>query len=402
MPFAWKSLLAGLPDIGGVALASLVLILYHHRHRHHTQFAHFMMGVSLVTMMVFRRYFAFWTVGFFAAYILDQLLAHSISWKKRLLEFTWMCAGTAITLAIAGESFLLMLNRNYGQTYQAYLSLYPLYEFLHNVIFVSFGAPIVLGCCLSALALVRNKNTRRITLFLLVQSFVSVWLFTRIQSFSIHHFLLLLPLVSYLLVHGTLYIYQKMKTTRYRTLLIATVIGFQAFSFTVAFVPNTLHNSSIFDSLWPMYYPPQQRRDMTSISKICRTLATLNYSQTVYVLSSSSILNSGIVESACPQTQLLKTAEVDGRDEFPVAFFDADIVLTATPLQLHLEPKDQVLVSIIHKHFSSDLQRYYQLIEKYPLDEGVTAELYVRNHQVPPQLSTQIENEYQSSKQLKN
>jgi len=401
MPLAWKPLLAGMPDIGSVALASVVLILYQRRRDRHTQLVHFTMGVLLVAMVVFRRYFAFWAVGFFTAMVIDQLLMRSVSWKKRFQEMLLTGAGALFALALAGKSFIQMLTVNYGQALSRLSFSYPLYDFLHNILFVSFGVPIILVSCMGTATLVHNKDTRQITLFLLAQSFVSTWLFTRVQSFAIHHFLLLLPFISYVLVHGTLYLYQRIQTTGYRRLLIGTLIGFQLFSFIVAFVPNTFHESSAFDSIWPLYYPPQQRGDMASISSICQNL--ISRSPTVYVLSSSGTLNNAILGTACPQAQILDTPEVDGRDAFPTFFFSADIVVVATPIQIHLEPEDQVIVGLLYERFfSSELQQYYRLVQKYPLDKGVTAQLYVRTQPVPLPISTQIESEYKSMKQLTN
>lgn len=395
LPFVWRPLLDGMPDIGGVAIASLILILYRRRYQNNGVQLQFLSGVLLVIIVLFRRYFAFWSLGFISSYLIMILVEKKLHWKQRLAPFWSLLAGSGITFVLAGPPFWQMLTKNYGHIYQGYQAAQPLQEFWFYVTFICFGIPIVLSCLVSAAVLVRNHQTRQTSAFLLILTTIAVCLFMRVQSFAPHHFMLFLPLVSYLLIQGGVLAYVTFSRTRHLRRFISAVALFQITAFSVAFIPNPLHRSPLFDSIWPVYAPPLQRNDLQSINEICGSLTRLtDGGQTIYVLSSSDILNQSILENACHNNSFLRTEEVDVRDEFPQQFFTADIVITANPIQLHIESDKQQLITTLHQHFHTQLSQFYQLESQYLLDHDVTAGIYLRTANIPTPISAQIEAEY--------
>ena len=395
LPFVWRPLLDGMPDIGGVAIASFILILYRRRYQKDGLQLQFLSGVLLVLIVLFRRYFAFWSLGFICSYLIVMLLEKRLDWKQRLARFWSLLAGSGITFFLAGPQFWQMLTRNYGHIYKGYQAAQPLQEFWFYVIFICFGIPIVLSCLISAAVLVRNHQTRHTTAFLLILTTIAVFLFMRVQSFAPHHFMLFLPLVSYLLIQGGVIAYLRFSRTRHLRRFVSAVALFQVTAFLVAFIPNPLHRSPLFDSIWPVYAPPLQRNDLQSIYEICETLTRLtDGGKTIYVLSSSDILNQSILENACSNSTFLRTEEVDMRDEFPQHFFTADIVITANPLQLHIDSGKQQLITTLHQHFHTQLSQFYQLDSQYSLDHDITAGIYLRTTVIPAQIAGQIEAEY--------
>lgn len=102
----------------------------------------------------------------------------------------------------------------------------------------------------------------------------------------------------------------------------------------------------------------------------------------VYVLSSSGILNSDILAKSyinrglTANCVILPTSHVDLRDGFPTAFFSANKIVVCIPYQTHMKEGTQHVVTDLADYVLSREGEQYALIGTYLLDDGVIANVY--------------------------
>jgi hypothetical protein len=72
---------------------------------------------------------------------------------------------------------------------------------------------------------------------------------------------------------------------------------------------------------------------------------------------------------------------VDRRDGFPYELLAADVVVTAEPVQTHLDPAEQQVVIVPAREIDSRStigRSFHRLPESFQLEKGVTARVNVR------------------------
>ena len=110
----------------------------------------------------------------------------------------------------------------------------------------------------------------------------------------------------------------------------------------------------------------------------------LNQRGDIYVLASSMILNSNIVENACklgPRPRffcdrILTTNHVDKRDGFPRQFLHAHYLVVTSPTQYHLRAEDQRVIGVLARKVMEGHgigAAFHRLPGEFKLDNGVTA-----------------------------
>ena len=133
------------------------------------------------------------------------------------------------------------------------------------------------------------------------------------------------------------------------------------------------------DALWPQKpfswiltdsrHSPLVRNDIEEIDRMLDVLSkTLtNPDDRVYVLASSTVLNSSIVRNAPLSlnryaeisTKVLQTHDWDKRDGFPERLLTANYVIVVDPIQYHVQPSDQRIIGIPAEIF--DGEKYWQI-----------------------------------------
>jgi hypothetical protein len=101
---------------------------------------------------------------------------------------------------------------------------------------------------------------------------------------------------------------------------------------------------------------PLIRHDLAEMRRLLATLERYDSQTggTIYVLASSEIINSALLWEANLSLdtnyqvtgRIMRTADVDRRDGFPVQLLNAAYVLVAVPIQYHLKPEDQRMIAL--------------------------------------------------------
>ena len=114
-----------------------------------------------------------------------------------------------------------------------------------------------------------------------------------------------------------------------------------------------------------------------------------NEQDLVYFAAASSDLNASLALSALLPDELdvpfsAISADVDSRDGFNVAFFDAKYVVTSDPVSLHMnEENERVVVALNNfvKDPDSCIGRHYEPIKSYQFDDDVIVTIYQKKSQ---------------------
>jgi hypothetical protein len=192
LPLLWAPVLLGSVDAGGLIIILLVLMLYFRADLVDQNFKSLVsMALLLCLLILYRRWYAYWVVGFFGAMAVCEGLKFATS-RERRAHFSRIAINIFTLGGISSLSFLLiatpiarkMMTTNYRDIYSAYRSSHPL---LHNfaALYEHFGLLILVLAGLGIVLSGMNEKRRPVVYFLCIQFGVTFVLFTRTQDFAI-------------------------------------------------------------------------------------------------------------------------------------------------------------------------------------------------------------------------
>lgn len=401
---SWIPLLRGLPGMLGVVFVCLTLLIYFQKPIEEQKIYFLVViGILLFLMTITRRWYAFWVLTFFATSLLERaafMIRNRVFSHKNLIILIKKLSYAFITYVIL--MFLLIrpilvrsIESNYGYIYSAYKLplLQAIWDFGKHfgIILISF---VIIAIILSS----KKELQSRIALFLIIQMILIFLLFNHIASFGQQHYLLVstnMMILLSLFIDEAYFISEKLllrMTFSFAYTLILIV------SFSLVFVPWTeklIPSSSAFP-LVRCY--PLKRNDIDEIYRMVYTLEQVlenNPDEFIYVLSSSKLFNSSTLSAAARKTNresiilrnLKPTADVDKRDGFPIAFFEAKYVIVADPIQYALPEKDQQVVGILARKILNKEGvgvNYEKMPFSFNLDYGVKLYIYQRLYPATP------------------
>lgn len=156
------------------------------------------------------------------------------------------------------------------------------------------------------------------------------------------------------------------------------------------FFPATRGTFANVSSLFSTEYDPMQREDVDALCQMVDYVNSLTEGTDtkVYITASGSVLNSAVItmlyapDNLNPMHNLCDTADVDLRDGFNSEFLEAGVVITTSPIQLHLAEGSQEVVRYLSEQVTdteSPIGRHFEKDEmEFLLDDGVVASIYVK------------------------
>ncbi|HVY54242.1 MAG TPA: hypothetical protein VHC46_00635 [Thermodesulfobacteriota bacterium] len=400
----WIPTLRGYPDIIGNIFIGLVLLIYIGTPLEKQNFVSLLLtAVFLFIMSINRRYYNFWVEGFFVAAFLVRSLSISLDGANRrkayinLIKNLFVIAliFLVLTVFITGPMVKRQLTTHWSEIYGAYRQhsswLARCLEFSDHFGLL-YSALAVIGLVIS----LTIKRIRQLAIFLTLQTVVTIAAFTRIQSFDFHQYLLLCPaflIFTAVFVDRSAALFQSLMS---KIIFIALYLIFILSMFGYSLIPN-FSVPKPMEFLYPTeLYKPLVRDDMKEINRLLGYIERLSADKpgsAFYLLSSSEIWNSSILQTAVkekfkdPATMPIinTTSDVDKRDGFPLQFFTSRYVITAEPLQYHLDKKNQHIITIPTEKI---LNRegiglnYRALPESFDLEKNIN--LHVSEREKPP------------------
>jgi len=291
---------------------------------------------------------AYMIVGCFFGYAL-YVIVSSFSEKTLRQDFfilckKFFCIGLFAVLMMSPLFFSFLkhaVTYDIGSAYSAYAMGQDFFNrFISH--FEGIGLLIYGIFFVGILAGLKNKNLRTYAVFLCVWIISSVFLFCRIQFMGWQHYCIMILPFAVVLTSFAAIFYSKQK------MLGLSFIAILAFNFTQTFFPILTNETA---RLFNYGFKTPVRYDIEDVKNFVGDLNKLteNSDKKIFLLASGGLYNSTTLQKiyvperheAIPS--LLNTNDVDLRDGFPMQLFDADFVVIAEPIQVHLRREDHRL-----------------------------------------------------------
>ena len=407
-PVAWMPLLRGYLDIGGAAIAVLVVLAYLRKPAGELGWPRaIQLALLLVALTLFRRWYSFFVVAFFFVAGLDTGLAalrgyYQFGWREAIRRAAPLgLAGLwafALLFAVAGGWVIRAATTNYAADYYAYKSLDPLPD-RARLIVDNCGPGTVALAVLGLLVLLAFRDTRRPAIVIAGMVPVMAYHFLRTQDPGPHHYYLFLP--AFVLLPSLAWARVSCLVSPYfhwPLVLFPTLAGLAAMF--VMFHPQGLDDHErLRPAVSRLHFPPLTRHDLPELVRLLRAADVATPDGGSLAVASSSLAISpttiatadrSIGEPVIDRRKLRITPEVDRVSGFPEGFFQADVILVVDPPQWHLRPEEQQVVVITAESLLQQrdignafdrLPGEYRLFDPQH-QQGVTAYLYRRSRPI--------------------
>lgn len=352
-----------------------------------------LLSLSLLLSVLGRRYFAFPLIGFIIATLVYCIIKILISQEKKHLFVEYIKNAAVISFTSLGilviffRQFLTnSIFNNIKTAYSAYQSGDLLYNYKALLLYMG-GIVFVSGIIGILYFVVFIKKLRVEFVFIIINILVTSILFYRVQSMGNHHYYILIVPIFLLCLIGIQGIVNKTKKTINRNIVSICIV--------LLFAANIFHSISYtsygryIDMMFTnQYMVPKVRNDLAELQSLALQLEKYsNEGQGIYVVASSVIINDDMIRKINMPDQLVSvpnlyvTSHVDLRDGFPTQFFDANIVVVATPTQYHLGEDSQRVIGVVADAIEPGglLSKNFTVIDEIFLESGVKATIYMKS-----------------------
>lgn len=353
----------GFVDIGGLFICLLCFNLYYTKDgKKDGIWRYIVIGLLLVLVMLWRRWYAFFVVSFVTAMIADCVLFKR-KWYNAAA--TVMVIGSVLVLCFRDFVIQRLMN-DYGNLYAGYkfsmMTDFKLITRYFGLIYIG-----MLAVC-SVIAAVKRKEKR--TFFMWVQIVVCLFMFVSTQTHGQQHLLLYIPSLIILTLIIIKYITKEWMLIGISLLAVIHSVN--------VYIPRK-QPSNIQEikslSAMPSFSMLTVRRDDTDeILALKRKLDETVYTgDSLGVLASSFTLNEDILKNVEPSlgvktmrdNYIVSLPQVDSRDVDLSALYNVNYVLAAFPAQTHLAPGSQTVIEEAVRSFGeyTDIATAYEEVE---------------------------------------
>lgn len=385
-------ILEGRPDAISLIFVSLIFYLLV-KTRMECISNYVMLGFLIVPIIVLRRYFVFWVIGFLVALWIILAIKHFINFgltKKTISKIIKLTIKFLITLSITGiimlvvfkPLFMRYITPNYSDQYSAYL----LGGFLNQIkLFIEYYGLILLGVILFSFLLlikvIRDNFLRLFLVMLPISGFISFILFTRVQTLGTQHMYIFIPMFSIISSTAIMYLSSKNKISKllgvilYVTILILSINSFTG--------ERSIAKNHSINIVWGISknVRPIVRKDIEELRKIDSDLkGIMKNNDYLYILSSSELINDDLLANINlpkpPTYNISGVKHIDKRDGFPSYFFDANYILVADPIQTHVTEDGQRVITVLASKILEGEAHNLEHIKTYNIDNNIKLKLF--------------------------
>ncbi|MCH5212049.1 MAG: hypothetical protein J1G06_03460 [Oscillospiraceae bacterium] len=356
----------GFVDVGGFLIALACYNLYYTGNEKCGMLRYVGIGVMLILMMLFRRYFAFFAVSFVTAMIIDCILFHR-KWTGLIVTGIT----SALIMLLGFVPFLTgILLKDYGTLYSGYK-----FALMVDLRFIAryFGALfIIVLFAVPFIAAIKKKDYRPI--FPWVQNIVCGTMFIATQTHGQQHLLMYVPAFTVLSIFLVNCISKRWMLFAVTLLVIVTAIS----PYIDRKQPSNIQEIKNIAIIPSFSMKPVVRDDVTSVIAVKRKLDSfIPEGSQCNVLASSFTINDSILRNAEPSLgikinrdadYIRSLPEVDSRDNGRLnEIYSAEYILVAVPSQTHLAPGAQTIVDEAVASFvnRTDISQIFEEIEDF-------------------------------------
>jgi hypothetical protein len=355
LPAWWQPVALGYLDVGGVAIAALVILAWRATGADRSALVPWLaMGFLVALLAIFRRWWAFWSVAWCVVIVLEavwELAARrpvTPGAARRALRGPAVAAGAAVAtlLLVAPARVAAILGTDWSDT----LAAYKRHAGIGGELVEVAGRWGLLPLALAAAALVAglaSRATRRPVAMLAAQSALIFALFRRWQDPSPQHWYLYLPGLTVVLglLLARVAAAARAPVARGAWIAAVTLAGLAVSGAVLSQRPA----GAAWGRLAPVFrIRPAVRHDLDEVRRL---LAHLDRQLAaapgwIYVLATRGPLtdtglgfaNLSLGASYAAPRQVLAAAHVDRRDGFPGTLLEARYIVLPEPVQVPEPP----------------------------------------------------------------
>ena len=400
----------GRVDSIALLLMSFILLLYV-KTRFSRYWHYVLLGVLLCLMLLLRRYYSYWALGFFVSFAIVTVVSKWFEHSKKIDRQFWLSlvkpasgaliAGlTIVAILLVGfrEIFLRYIGENYAEMYSAYLlgGFFDQFVLFFRNFGLIFIALMVTGITISFIKY-RRTLMNGMSLFIIIQSLVIYFAFTYTQTFGVHHYYMLVPLF----IWGFALLIKYLLELKNRRLKYILTISFIAIVATLSLISFTGERKLTVNPYFQLVFGlsenirPVVRSDLDALKELSKYMqSTMEGTDYVYILASSDTFNDDIFRNInLPNptpVNVSGVAHVDKRDGFPNYFFDAQYVIVASPIQTHIEIDGQSVITVLARAILNGEAKNLKEINSFSIDNGVTLKVYKKDSAYSPSFVKKI------------
>jgi len=417
----------GFVEVGGVALAYGILGLFFSIQPGRVAVGRWLaIGGLLAGLFLFRRIWAYWITSFGMFLALDAAWqvwqARHMSVRERAMRAVppFIIGGAAFVTAalVAWPTVVRVLTTSYSDMYSGYQvyaeggGLAEVLRVARDLLATNGVIETLLGL-IGLAGLIAAGSMRRLGVCLVTTSVLSYLHFRGVQSPGLHHHLLWTSMLTAATAAYSQVLVNRLPP-RLATAVMIGLLVLGGVQWVAAVVPGAEPLRGLV--LGSRAQLPIVRHDLPELDRLVQgidhTVASLGGRPKIYCLSSSPVLNQGVLYAYSPSRRrpfrsgllLVHTADVDKRDGFPRDLVSADIVVVADPPQLHLSSRDQQVVIEPVKQILSGQgfgEPFERVDAEFLLEGSVKVYLYVRRRPIEKKhiiaLSQSLEPHYPDS-----
>ena len=358
-------------DVGGVTLLVLLAFAWHRMLRvllvpspadaeacHAWRILAAAASITALSVLdfLFRRWYAFDIVGFALAALccLVAALPQRPRWHELCRDLALATAAALLTVIATATPVLVKWALHWGS--HGYAEAYAGYWFDWSITFAGFkdefGLLLPALCGLFAVVSLLRGRERSLLVILVLGTGIGVLGFRHIQSPSVQHYYLLMPLLGGLAAAGAILVGRQIGTKP--TLLILFAAGWF-----LGLAPR--HYDPVLAAVQPVAVDLWPRRDIDveELAHLGHWLDTALGSDEHYCVVASGItLNGSILENLWQidpsliggkaATRVIPLPDVDTRDGPPTKVLErCSLMITAIPPQTHLRSSDQQSILLL-------------------------------------------------------
>lgn len=336
--------------------------------------------ITTFMLVIARRWYIYWIVSFYLCYVL-KICIDNFKDKKQLVKIikNIVSYGIVVIILFLITLFPMFKNILFGSIGD-YSAFYLTGGFKTEII----SQANYLGYFLIALSLVgtiyglAKKEYRILTILNIIQYFLMIFLFTRIQNMGYHHSLILMSNYLYAILLSLIFILTKASLpTRYSLLFVLIIV----LNFINAVNGNI--GTKFFTSI-SLKVPVEEH--YSELSEVADWLTeNLDEEHRAYMISHTTRFNPDKLRSINMPDQTIRTylpygSAVIGSHKFPLELFTAKYVITVTPFEyISIEHKyNEVFTTLVEKD-------KFKLIKIFDMGKGYTFLIYERVKEVDEQ-----------------
>jgi len=376
-PLLHKAAITGQPDIFGLFFVGLITLLttnYDFSKKDITRYIYIVICTFLLAIT--RRWYIFWLMGYYIAYAISLIINPLLKKDTKLLKDVVINGITFVLFAVLmlGIALFPIIKKtiiaNYAVNYSAWNMGGIVAEI--KLQFKHIGILALIICLIGVIFGIFNKNLRNFTIRWILTYFITLFLFTRIQTMWYHQSLILVPEYLMMIYIACIAISQiKNKIIYYisQTIMVAYLL----MSLIVTLTDNKyFYKKNIFSNI---SIKPVWREDYENIGEVVQFLTEhCDSKDMIYANFASSAYCGDVFKEYLMPDEKLKynvyyESSIDSVHGFPLGILNAKYVLIANSIIDYTGATKSTIIPTINNVFEEDniIKNKFKLVNEFKI-----------------------------------